>query len=95
VVIVVAWSVAAVAIDNPSFLPTPLEVASAWVDMFGTQGFLGDVGWSAFRIVGGSCWRRGRGAAGPADGLLRGRPLVLPAPINAIRYMPASASSRS
>jgi NitT/TauT family transport system permease protein len=91
-VIVAVWTLAAVAIDNPSFLPTPLEVVTAWIDMFQTQGFLGDVGWSAFRIVGG--FLLAAVAAVPL-GLLMGsfevvRSFFQP-PINAIRYMPASA----
>jgi NitT/TauT family transport system permease protein len=91
-VILAVWSVAAVAIGNPSFLPTPIDVASAWVDMFRTQGFLGDVGWSTFRIVGG--FLLAAGVAVPL-GLLMGsfevvRSFFQP-PINAIRYMPASA----
>ncbi len=92
VLILVAWTVAAIVVDNPSFVPTPLAVLQAWFDMFSTQGFLADVGWSTFRIVGG--FFLAAVLAVPL-GLLMGsfevvRALFQP-PINAIRYMPASA----
>lgn len=92
VVIVLVWTLAAILVDNPSFVPTPLAVLQAWVDMFTTQGFLIDVGWSTFRIVGG--FLIAALVAVPL-GLLMGSFEVVRAffqpPINAIRYMPASA----
>jgi NitT/TauT family transport system permease protein len=92
VVIVLVWTLAAILVDNPSFVPTPLAVLQAWVDMFSTQGFLIDVGWSTFRIVGG--FLIAALVAVPL-GLLMGSFEVVRAffqpPINAIRYMPASA----
>lgn len=92
VVILAVWSVAAILIDNPSLLPTPPQVVQAWVDLFTTQRFLSDVGWSTFRIVGG--FLAAAVVAVPL-GLLMGsfevvRGFFQP-PINAIRYMPASA----
>lgn len=92
VVILLVWTVAALLVDNPSFVPTPLAVLQAWADMFGTQGFLGDVGWSTFRIVGG--FLLAALVAVPL-GLMMGSFEVVRAffqpPVNAIRYMPASA----
>jgi len=92
VVIVLVWTLAAILVDNPSFVPTPVAVVQAWVDMFTTQGFLIDVGWSTFRIVGG--FLIAALVAVPL-GLLMGSFEVVRAffqpPINAIRYMPASA----
>jgi NitT/TauT family transport system permease protein len=91
-VILGVWSVAAILVDNPSFLPTPAQVVQAWVELFTTQRFLVDVGWSTFRIVGG--FAVAAVVAVPL-GLLMGsfevvRGFFQP-PINAIRYMPASA----
>lgn len=92
VVIVLVWTLAAILVDNPSFVPTPVAVVQAWADMFTTQGFLIDVGWSTFRIVGG--FLIAALVAVPL-GLLMGSFEVVRAffqpPINAIRYMPASA----
>jgi NitT/TauT family transport system permease protein len=92
VVIVALWAVAAVVVDNPLFVPSPLEVVQAEVDMLLHQEFLKDIGWSTFRIVGG--FLIAAVMAVPL-GLLMGsfevvRSFFQP-PINAIRYMPASA----
>jgi NitT/TauT family transport system permease protein len=90
--IVGLWALGAVVVDNPLFLPSPVEVVQAWVDMLLHQDFLKDVGWSTFRIVGG--FLIAALMAVPL-GLLMGsfevvRSFFQP-PINAIRYMPASA----
>jgi NitT/TauT family transport system permease protein len=92
VVIVALWAVASVVVDNPLFVPSPLEVVQAEVDMLLHQEFLKDIGWSTFRIVGG--FLIAAVMAVPL-GLLMGsfevvRSFFQP-PINAIRYMPASA----
>jgi NitT/TauT family transport system permease protein len=92
VVIITGWTLLAELIANPIFLPTPLAVLRAEVDMFQNQGFLGDVAWSTFRI-----WAGFALAAAMAVplGLMMGafevvRAFFQPA-INAVRYMPASA----
>jgi NitT/TauT family transport system permease protein len=92
VVIITLWSVGSIFIDNPLFLPSLPRVGNAWIDMVQHQHFLGDVGWSAFRIVAG--FLIAAVMAVPL-GLLMGsfdvvRSFFQP-PINAIRYMPASA----
>ncbi|HYM49571.1 MAG TPA: ABC transporter permease [Candidatus Limnocylindrales bacterium] len=92
VVIVVAWTLLADLIANPFFLPSPLTVVQAEVDMIQNLGFLGDVAWSTFRILAG--FLLAAIIAVPL-GLLMGsfeaiRAFFQPA-INAIRYMPASA----
>ena len=92
VVIITLWSVGAVLIDNPLFLPSLPRVGNAWIDMVQHQHFLGDVGWSAFRIIAGFLIAA---AMAVPLGLLMGsfevvRSFFQP-PINAIRYMPASA----
>jgi NitT/TauT family transport system permease protein len=92
VVIVGGWTVIATLINNPFFLPSPLAVVQAEVDMIQNQGFLGDIAWSTFRILAG--FFIAALMAVPL-GLLMGsfeviRAFFQPA-INAIRYMPASA----
>ena len=91
-VILVAWSLASVLIDNPLFAPSPARVWTAWVDMILHRGFLSDVGWSVFRIIAG--FLIAAVMAVPL-GLLMGsfeivRSFFQP-PINFVRYMPASA----
>ncbi len=92
VVILVAWSLAAAAIDNPLFAPSPARVWSSWVDMILHLNFMSDVGWSTFRIVAG--FLIAAVMAVPL-GLLMGsfevvRSFFQP-PISFVRYMPASA----
>jgi NitT/TauT family transport system permease protein len=92
VVIIVLWSVGSVLIDNPLFLPSMPRVGNAWIDMVQHRHFIEDVGWSTFRIVAG--FMVAAVMAVPL-GLLMGsfevvRSFFQP-PINAIRYMPASA----
>jgi NitT/TauT family transport system permease protein len=53
VVILLVWQTAAMIIDNPLFAPAPTLVWTAWLDMLQNQHFLSDIGWSAFRIIGG------------------------------------------
>ena len=92
VVIITLWSIGSDQIKNPLFLPSLPRVANAWIDMVQHQHFLGDVGWSTFRIVAG--FLIAAVIAVPL-GLLMGsfevvRSFFQP-PINFIRYMPASA----
>ena len=92
VVIITLWSVGSILIDNPLFLPSIPRVATAWIDMWQHQHFLDDVAWSTFRIVAGFLIAA---AMAVPLGLLMGsfevvRSFFQP-PINAIRYMPASA----
>jgi NitT/TauT family transport system permease protein len=92
VVIITLWSIGSDQIKNPLFLPSLPRVANAWIDMVQRQHFLGDVGWSTFRIVAG--FLIAAVMAVPL-GLLMGsfevvRSFFQP-PINFIRYMPASA----
>ena len=92
VVIFVVWTLGAIVIANASFLPTPFAVVTAWVDMLVEQGFLADIGWSTFRIVAGFVIAA---VVAVPLGLVMGsfetvRAFFQP-PINAIRYMPASA----
>jgi NitT/TauT family transport system permease protein len=92
VVIITLWSVGSVLIKNPLLLPSLPQVGKAWIDMWQHQHFLGDVAWSTFRIVGGFLIAA---AMAVPLGLLMGsfevvRSFFQP-PINAIRYMPASA----
>ena len=92
VVILVAWSLASLAINDPLFAPSPQRVWTAWIDMFQHRGFLSDVGWSTFRILAG--FLIAAIMAVPL-GLLMGsfeivRSFFQP-PVNFIRYMPASA----
>jgi NitT/TauT family transport system permease protein len=92
VVIIALWSVGSVLIDNPLFLPSLPRVGNAWIDMVQHRHFIEDVGWSSFRIVAG--FLVAAVVAVPL-GLLMGsfevvRSFFQP-PINAIRYMPASA----
>ena len=92
VVIITLWSVGSVLIDNPLFLPSIPRVVTAWIDMVQQQHFLVDVAWSTFRIVAGFLIAA---AMAVPLGLLMGsfevvRSFFQP-PINAIRYMPASA----
>ena len=92
VVIITLWSVGSVIINNPRFLPSLPRVGKTWVDMVQHQHFLDDVAWSTFRIVAGFLIAA---AMAVPLGLLMGsfevvRSFFQP-PINAIRYMPASA----
>jgi NitT/TauT family transport system permease protein len=92
VVIITLWSVGSILIKNPLFLPSIPRVATAWIDMWQHQHFLDDVAWSTFRIVAGFLIAA---AMAVPLGLLMGsfevvRSFFQP-PINAIRYMPASA----
>ena len=99
VVIIAIWTLIALLTYNPDYthdyeqlVPRPDTVAIAWVDMVLHLGFLGDVGWSTFRIVAG--FALAAVVAVPL-GLLMGSFEIVRAffqpPINAIRYMPASA----
>ncbi len=92
VVILVAWQAASLVINNPLFVPSPVQVWKAWVDAIQHRHFLGDVGWSAFRIIAG--FLIAAVMAVPL-GLLMGSFEVVRAffqpPINFVRYMPASA----
>jgi len=92
VVILGVWAEASVLISDPLFVPSPLRVWTSWVDAIQHQHFLGDVGWSAFRIVAG--FLIAALMAVPL-GLLMGSFEVVRAffqpPINFVRYMPASA----
>ena len=92
VVIITLWSLGSILIDNPLFLPSLPRVGKTWIDMVQHQHFLDDVAWSTFRIVAGFLIAA---AMAVPLGLLMGsfevvRSFFQP-PINAIRYMPASA----
>jgi NitT/TauT family transport system permease protein len=98
VVIIALWLLLALTTNNPDnqdyeqLIPRPDVVVKAWIDMVEHLGFLGDMAWSTFRIVGG--FALAALVAVPL-GLLMGsfeivRSFFQP-PINAIRYMPASA----
>jgi NitT/TauT family transport system permease protein len=95
VFVVGVWWLLAVLVENPLlvlFAPSPYQVAVTWWDMMVNLGFYTDVGWSTFRIVVG--FLLAAVVAVPL-GLLMGsfeavRSFFNP-PINAIRYMPASA----
>ena len=92
VVILTLWSVGSILIKNPLLLPGLPQVGRTWIDMVQHQHFLGDVAWSTFRIV--AVFLIAAAMAVPL-GLLMGsfevvRSFFQP-PINAIRYMPASA----
>jgi len=92
VFVVGLWSLLAAIVQNPLFAPSPYQVALTWLDMMVNLGFYNDVGWSAFRIIAG--FLLAAVVAVPL-GLLMGsfeavRSFFNP-PINAIRYMPASA----
>jgi NitT/TauT family transport system permease protein len=92
VVIITLWSVGSRLIDNPLFLPSLPRVGKTWIDMVQHQHFLDDVAWSTFRIFTGFLIAA---AMAVPLGLLMGsfevvRSFFQP-PINAIRYMPASA----
>jgi NitT/TauT family transport system permease protein len=92
VAILAAWAVAAIIKDTPILLPGPGAVARAWVEMFGELGFARDVGWSAFRVIGGFILAA---VIAVPLGVFMGTFEIVRAffepPINAIRYMPASA----
>jgi NitT/TauT family transport system permease protein len=92
VVIITLWSVGAILINNPLFLPSLPRVGRAWIDMVQHLHFLNDVGWSAFRIIAGFLVAA---AMAVPLGLLMGSFEVVRSffqlPINFIRYMPASA----
>jgi NitT/TauT family transport system permease protein len=92
VVIITLWTVGSRLIDNPLFLPSLPRVGKNWIDMVQHQHFLDDVAWSTFRILTGFLIAA---AMAVPLGLLMGsfevvRSFFQP-PINAIRYMPASA----
>ena len=78
--------------DSLQLVPRPDVVVVAWIDMVEHLGFPADVAWSAFRIVAG--FALAAVIAVPL-GLLMGSFEIVRAffqpPINAIRYMPASA----
>lgn len=97
-VIIAVWTLLAIITNDPSvspslqLIPRPDVVVVAWIDMVEHLGFLSDVAWSTFRIVAG--FALAALIAVPL-GLLMGsfevvRSFFQP-PINAIRYMPASA----
>ncbi len=92
VVIVAVWWLIALLTDNVSLVPFPQSIVPAWIDMVLHQGFLADMAWSTFRIVAG--FALAALVAVPL-GLLMGSFEIVRAffqpPINAIRYMPASA----
>jgi NitT/TauT family transport system permease protein len=98
VVIIAAWTLVAIITNDPTtppslqLVPRPDVVVVAWIDMVEHLGFLADVAWSTFRIVAG--FALAAVIAVPL-GLLMGSFEVVRAffqpPINAIRYMPASA----
>ena len=92
VVIITVWTVGSRLINNPLFLPSLPRVGKNWIDMVQHQHFLDDVAWSTFRILTGFLIAA---AMAVPLGLLMGsfevvRSFFQP-PINAIRYMPASA----
>ncbi len=98
VVILGVWWLLAALIQNTAgalsalFVPTPYQVVTTWWDMMVNLGFYNDVAWSTFRIVAGFLIAA---AMAVPLGLLMGsfeavRSFFNP-PINAIRYMPASA----
>ncbi len=92
VAILAVWTLASLEINNPLFAPSPLQVWTAWIDMFQHRNFLSDVGWSTFRIVAGFLIAA---IMAVPIGLLMGsfevvRSFFQP-PVNFIRYMPASA----
>ena len=98
VFVVGVWWLLAVLVQNaspdlgPLFVPSPYQVVLTWWDMMVNLAFYNDVGWSAFRIVAGFLLAA---AVAVPLGLLMGsfeavRSFFNP-PINAIRYMPASA----
>jgi NitT/TauT family transport system permease protein len=91
------WLVAALTADptqedTTQLIPRPDVVLRTWVDMTLHLGFLGDVGWSTFRILAG--FAIAALMAVPL-GLLMGSFEIVRSsfqpPINFIRYMPASA----
>jgi NitT/TauT family transport system permease protein len=98
VAIIAGWTVLAILTYNPDvsatvqLVPRPDIVVVAWIDMVEHLGFLADVAWSTFRIVAG--FALAALVAVPL-GLLMGSFEIVRAffqpPINAIRYMPASA----
>ena len=92
VFIVGVWWLLAALVQNALSVPSPYQVVVTWWDMMVNLGFYNDVAWSALRIVAG--FLLAAVAAVPL-GLLMGsfeavRSFFNP-PINAIRYMPASA----
>jgi len=98
VAIIAVWTLLALITNDSSvslslqLIPRPDVVVVAWIDMVEHLGFLSDVAWSTFRIVAG--FALAALIAVPL-GLLMGsfeivRSFFQP-PINAIRYMPASA----
>ena len=92
VVIIMLRSVGSILIDNPLFLPSLPRGGKTRIDMVQHQRFLDDVAWSTFRIVAGFLIAA---AMAVPLGLLMGSFEVIRSffqpPINAIRYMPASA----
>src|SRR5205807_5419797 len=92
VVIITLWSVGSMIINNPLFLPSLPRVGKTWIDMVQHQHFLDDVAWSAFRIIAG--FLIAAAMAVPLELLMGSFEVVrsfFQPPINAIRYMPASA----
>ena len=98
VFVIGVWWLLAVLVQNaspdlgPLFVPSPYQVVLTWWDMMVNLSFYNDVGWSTFRIVAGFLLAA---AVAVPLGLLMGsfeavRSFFNP-PINAIRYMPASA----
>jgi len=92
VFVVGAWSGVAALVQKPLFVPSPYQVVITWWDMMVNLGFYNDVAWSAFRIIAGFVVAA---VMAVPLGLLMGsfeavRSFFNP-PINAIRYMPASA----
>jgi len=95
VFVVGVWTLLAALVQNPLsalFVPSPYQVVLTWWDMMVNLAFYNDVGWSTFRIVAG--FLLAAVVAVPL-GLLMGSFEVVRSffnpPINAIRYMPASA----
>lgn len=92
VVVVGVWWLLSALVQNALFAPSPYQVVITWWDMMVNLSFYEDVGWSAFRIIAG--FALAAVMAVPL-GLLMGSFEVVRSffnpPINAIRYMPASA----
>jgi len=92
VVVVGVWWLLAILVQNPLFVPSPYQVVVTWWDMMVNLAFYNDVAWSSFRIIAG--FLLAALVAVPL-GLLMGSFEVVRSffnpPINAIRYMPASA----
>lgn len=91
VLIVMVWHIAA-QFTPELFLPTPLVVAEAAVELFRTGGLIGDVGISMFRILSG--WALGTAIAVPT-GIIAGRLVLvrtaLEPIVNFFRFIPPIA----